>query len=86
MLCSRLHQIIGFFSGNGRIFVGRIGNVFDRHEERHVGSNAHHPTGNTLTRGDILTIEIEGQFRGAGVVKETVVIFDELQKRKNTKN
>ena len=81
MLRGRMHQVVGLFPCNGWVLVGRIANVFDRHEQCHVGTNAHHPAGNTLSGADILAVKIQSQFWGTRIVKETVMILDELQEK-----
>ena len=81
MLRGRMHQVIRLLPCNGWVLGGRIANVLDRHEQRHVGTNAHHPAGNTLSSADILAVKIQSQFWGTRIVKETVVIFDELQRK-----
>ena len=81
VLRRRMHQVVRLFPCNGWILVGRIANVLDRHEQGHVGADAHHPAGDTLSGANVLAVKIKSQFGGARIVKEAVMILDELQEK-----
>ena len=72
-------NIVVLVACDGWVFLFGLSNVLDDIEEGQVGPNGKSPRKESLARRNILAIEIEGQFGGTGVVKQTIVVFHELQ-------
>lgn len=80
MLWDCCHNVIRFCSWNGRVPGGRIVDVFDCVEKRHEGANSNQPGSDPFWSRNILAVKIQGQFWSASVVKQTIVIFHQLER------
>jgi hypothetical protein len=75
-------NVVQFVTADGWVLDLGLSDVLDDIEQGQVGTNGESPREETLGRRNVLAIEIQCQLWRNGVVKQAIVVFHELERRK----